>query len=216
MNEFQDDIILDYNFNPPVYPQQDENTFMGYVNNHLSSVRIQTDQLLRALPRYSEAKNCCPEDIVQTRLLGTRDFFRQHFHGHLRHISPTREILKHMKKRQQYFMSDDLAPDTLLRDPFIAEKLTHMNGPTCRDQVALHARGTSEILWKGAFLYPIVHNLMQQHPVDAIDYFNEISLEERKERHHVNLMDRVFVRYAIERMVREADIRMVKAHSQTT
>jgi hypothetical protein len=210
MLEFKDDISLDYDLEVDVPGRKIDTSFMGYIDGQLSAVRIQTDQLLKTLPRYSDAQNCCPDDIVRAKLLGTRDYFRQYFHEHLRHISPTREILKHLKKSHQFITSNDVAPDSLLKDPFIQEKLANLNGKKNREHVVLHARGTSEVLWKGGFLYPIVHELMEGSPADAIDYFNEISLIERDARHHVNLMDRVFVRHAVEVLTKKADRRLSK------
>lgn len=199
MAEFQDDIILSYeDFDSPV--RKKTPTFMEYIEDQLAIVRIGTDQLFKSLPKYSEAKYCHPEQIIKERLLSTSAYFREHFHHHLLHVQPTRNIIKHLKKIKPSISRADITPNLLLSDPYIEERLANLKGRKHRDQVESHASATSNILLKGGFLYPIVHLLMKEMPSDAMEYSDEVSWEDHKAHLHAIQTDRSLVRYAFKHL----------------
>jgi hypothetical protein len=179
----------------------DDSSFMNYMNRELELVSVKVSDVLEGFPSKKEAKACCKEEVISADTLSSEAYFLQHFHEHLRQIAPTRRILTHIRKTRDNILTHiDLLPENLLNDPFIHDELKNIG--TKKDQQHIHsyARTTSEVLLKGSFLYPVVHNLMKEADVTR-QFLDEVSLYERKKKYQTNLTDRTLVRYAVEQLL---------------
>jgi hypothetical protein len=180
-------------------------TIPDYIHRELEMAEVDAVRLKKLLPKYSEARDCCVDDILTNPHLSVRDYLLQYFHKHLRQIKVFRDLLtRRIKTKRSILTLTEVLPDGLVTDgdKVIRDRIAYLNGPNHTKDFAQHARQVSEVLLKAGFVYPYVHELKSEHPADFIEFMDKVNTYEREQGNKVNMQDRMATRFIVSELLK--------------